>query len=194
MYRLLTKPTKTQLRVCRIAILMLMVVLSFAPRQVLAHQTPGTIVLLDILPGKVAMELQIPLAELELAFGHNVSKNPETLVKRLDVQLKEYLLKHIHPTTVDGKPWTVEVTDMKLEKAVQVASGPPFQEVTVHLNLNPPKGANVRKFILNYDVIMHQVVTHSALVSVRNDWETGKTGEQVEEVGAIRVDTRTALI
>lgn len=140
------------------------------------------------------MELQIPLAELELAFGHNVSKNPETLVKRLDVQLKEYLLEHIHPTTVDGKPWTVEVTDMKLEKAVQVASGPPFQEVTVHLNLIPPTGANVRKFILNYDVIMHQVVTHNALVSVRNDWETGKTGEQVEEVGAIRVDTRTALI
>lgn len=159
----------------------------------LAHQSPTTIVLLDIAPGKVVMELQLPLSELELAIGPAVSKNAETAARQ-NQQLKKYLLAHIHPTTADGKPWTVEVTDMKLEKAVQVASGPPFQEITVHLNLIPPAGADIRKFTLIYDVIMHQVVTHSALVSVRYDWETGKTGEQVEEVGAIRVDTRTALI
>jgi len=41
---------------------------------------------------------------------------------------------------------------------------------------------------------MHQLVTHSALVSVRYDWETGKTGSRFREVGAIRVDTKTTLI
>lgn len=177
----------------RIALFILTATLYFLPLHTLAHQNPSTIIFLDVSPGKVAMELQIPLSELELAYGHNISKNPETEVPRQKQQLKQYLFAHIHPTTADGKAWNVELTEIKVEKAVQVVSGPPFQEVTVHLNLMPPTGANLRQFVLNYDVIMHQVVTHSALVSVRNDWETGNSGE-VQEVGSIRVDTRTTLI
>ena len=176
------------------ALLILIAILYFLPQQTLAHQSPTTIMLLNVSPGKVGMELQIPLSELELAYGNDISKNPEMEVPRQSRQLQQYLLAHIHPTTADGKPWKVEVMDMKVEKAVQAASGPPFQEITVHLNLTPPAAADTRQFVLNYDVIMHQVVTHSTLVSVRNDWETGNTGDQEKQVGVIRVDTRTSVI
>ncbi len=176
------------------SLFILIVTLYLLPGQALAHQNPSTILLLDVSPGKVGMELQIPLSQLELAYGHDISKNAETEVLRQSQQLKQYLLAHIHPTTTNGNAWTVEVIDMKVEKAVQVVSGPPFQEVTVHLVLTPPSGAETRQFTLNYDVIMHQVVTHIALVSVRNDWETGKNGQQIQEVGSIRVDTKTAQI
>jgi hypothetical protein len=150
-----------------------------------AHQTPTTIVLLDVSPSRVAAELQLPLSELELSFGHDVTKEPENLVQRIGPQLKEYLMAHIHVFVDKENPWLVELTDMKVEKAVQLQSGPPFQEITVHLVFIPPPGNSTRKFTLDYDVIMHQVVNHAAFVSVRNDWETGKTSEQPVEVGVI---------
>lgn len=139
------------------------------------------------------MELQMPLGELELAFGHDVTKDTETLVERLRPQLNEYLINHIHPISAEGQPWSVAVTNMKVGEAEQTQSGP-YQEIAVHLVLTPPPGSNARAFTLNYDVIMHQVVTHSALVAVRSDWEAGKTGEQPAGVGLIKVDTATTQI
>lgn len=52
-------------------------------------------------------------------------------------------------------------------------------------------GENVRRFRLVYDVIMDQVVTHKAIVSVR-DWASGSAGET--RVGVIGVDTGTSRI
>lgn len=166
----------------------------FAPSPSYAHFQPTTIVLLDVSQNKVTAELQIPLSELELAFGNDVSRNTDTLIARLEPQLKEYLISHIRPATADKQPWTVTVTNMRVEEAVQTQSGP-YQEITVHLDLIPPAGGDTRNFVLNYDVIMHQVVTHSALVSVRSDWEQGIDREQPPvAVGVIAVDTKTTQI
>ncbi|MFD4503645.1 HupE/UreJ family protein [Streptomyces sp. NPDC058457] len=52
--------------------------------------------------------------------------------------------------------------------------------------------------VLDYDVIVHQVVTHTVLVSVRQDWATGKVADDghddATQVGVIRIDTRTMTI
>lgn len=156
-----------------------------------AHQQPTTLAVLDIASDRVAMNLQIPLSELELAFGHNVTQHPETTIALWGPALEEYLTGHIHPVTPGGQPWSVQVLDMKLDSAVQTQSGP-FQEVTVQLSMVPPASASPRQFLLNYDVIMHQVVTHKALVSIHSDWAAG----QVEpvEVSAIAVNTGTGRI
>lgn len=158
-----------------------------------AHQTPSTIVLLDVNPKAVSVELQLPLGELELAFGHEITKDPEHLIERFGSQLKEYLLAHIHPMTEKNKPWIVEVTNMIVGKAEQTGSGQ-YQEITVQLVLIPPTGESTRKFIFDYDVIMHQLVTHSALVSIRSDWELGQTNKEPVKAGVIRVDTQSSLI
>lgn len=165
----------------------------FAAQSSLAHQQPTTIVLLDVAPDKVKMELQIPLSELELAFGNDVSENTDTLVERSGEELKDYLIAHIHPVTGKDQVWSAAVTDMKTEKAEQIQSGP-YQEITVHLVLVPPAGVSTRRFTLNYDVIMHQVVTHKALVGLQSDWEGGKIGEQPMTQGVIKVDTASTLI
>lgn len=158
-----------------------------------AHQTPSTIVLLDVNPKAVSVELQLPLGELELVFGHEITKDPEHLIEKFGSQLKEYLLAHIHPMTEKNKPWIVEVTNMIVGKAEQTVSGP-YQEITVQLVLIPPTGESTRKFIFDYDVIMHQLVTHSALVSIRSDWELGQTNKEPVKAGVIRVDTQSSLI
>ncbi len=164
-----------------------------APPRLDAHQQPTTIVLLDVTPKKIGMELQMPLSELELAFGHDVAQNPETAIERLRPQISEYLLAHIHPLTVEKQPWSVSVAEMRVETAEQTQSGQ-YQEITIHLDLAPPNGAGTRNFILDYDVIMHQVVSHKALVGVRSDWETGKTDAQPVTIGVIMVDTATTRI
>lgn len=156
-----------------------------------AHEQPTTLVMLDVAPDKVAMTLHVPLNELELAFGHEVSVNPEASLKRWQAPFQEYLLAHIHPLTEGRQAWSVAVLDLQVQKAEQVQSGP-FQEILVRLALTPPPGASTRKFILQYDAIMHQVVTHKALVSIRNDWERGQTAEVA--VGVIRVNTETTKI
>ena len=172
--------------------LILLTVGVLAPQCLYAHQQPTTIVLLDVNTDRVNMEMQIPLSELELAFGHDVSQNAETAIEKLRPQLNEYLQAHIHPVT-DGQPWSVEVTNFDVGKAEQTQSGI-YQELTARLVLLPPASISTRKFSLNYDVIMHQVVTHKAIVGLRKDWETGKSGEQPQTVGVIEVNTTTTKI
>lgn len=159
----------------------------------LAHQTPSTVVLLDVSPKQVAVELQLPIGELELAFGQNLSKSPEQIIPKMGSQIKEYLLAHIHPMVAKDQPWMVEIKDLALQKGEQTYSGP-FQEIIVHLLMTPPEGASTRNFIFDYDVIMHQLVTHSALVLLRSDWAAGKAHTEPTEIGVIRVDTKTTLI
>jgi hypothetical protein len=138
----------------KICCILLLLIICCTSQITWAHQTPTTIVLLDISPGKLAIELQLPLTELELAFGHEVTKNPETLIERFGPQLKEYLAAHIHIFTTKENPWQLEFKSMKVDKTAQAASGPPYWEIAVQLNAIPPPGVSTRKFILDYDVIM----------------------------------------
>lgn len=156
-----------------------------------AHQQPTTLVVLNVGSDRVEMDLHVPLNELELAFGHDVTQSPEKTVTVWRRPFEQYLVDHIRPVTPTGQPWSVQVLEMTVGSAEQTQSGP-FQELLVRMSLTPPTGARLRTFILNYDLIMHQVVTHKALVSVHSDWASG----QVEPtgVGMIAVDTGSGRI
>jgi HupE / UreJ protein len=156
-----------------------------------SHLQPTTLVLLDVRATTVDMKLHIPLPELELAFGHDVARQPEQTVSLWGAPLRQYLLEHLHPVTTGGEPWAVQVRNLTVGHAEQTQSGP-FQEVTVALTLTPPVGASLRDFVLRYDVIMHQVVTHKALVSVESDWGAGRF--EPVALGTILVDTGTTRI
>ncbi len=158
---------------------------------VCAHQQPTTLALLDIGSGQVDMNLHVPLTELQLAFGHDVTRRPEQTIAVWGAPFRAYLIDHIHPVTDTGRPWSVRVLDLTVDHAEQTQSGP-FQEVLVRLLLTPPAGAGTRNFVLNYDVIMHQVVTHKAIVSVRSDWASGRV--EPTQIGVIAVNTTTARI
>ncbi|MGC4103229.1 HupE/UreJ family protein [Ferruginibacter sp.] len=174
--------------------IILAMVIGCMPQLAAAHQTPTTIVLLDVSPGKVAAELQLPLSELELAFDHDITKDPSTLVQQLGPQLKEYLKAHIHPYVNRENPWAVEIKTMQVTKGEQAVSGPPYWELVVQLEMIPPGNVSTRNFTFDYDVIIHQVNNHAAFVSVRNDWASGKTGEQATDAGVIKWDTKDNVI
>lgn len=58
------------------------------------------------------------------------------------------------------------------------------------LRLTPPPGAEVRRFVLRDDAVLHQVVTHKILVAVRQDWATGQVTTEAApaQVGVIELN------
>lgn len=165
-----------------------------APAPLRAHPMPNSVVLLDIHPRRVDAELQLPIAELQYAFGQLLGAHPETIVQRYGPELRAYLGQHVRPRSPDGRPWTVRVGQLRVDSTAQAATGP-YLEVIANLQLLPPPGASPRTFTFDYDAIIHQVVTHVALVAVRQDWDAGHlAGQPPAEVGVIRLDPRRNVI
>ncbi|WP_051809522.1 HupE/UreJ family protein [Actinoplanes subtropicus] len=159
-----------------------------------AHPMPHSVVLLDVHETAVAAHLELPVDELRRASGIDLRTIAATDIPA--DALRTYLTAHIRPTTTNGQPWTVTIGDLSLSQNQQTATGP-YQELLAQAVLTPPAGADVRNFTFGYDVIIHQVVTHIALVSVRQDWAAGRIGEggdSAEQVGTIRIDTRTMTV
>ena len=147
-----------------------------------AHALPGTAALLDFGQHSVALELDMPLDQLELGFKHPVTDAPFRTVDRYDQELRRYLLDHVSPVAPDGRPWQVEVGSMHVENGADAQ----HVDLVAHLTLTPPPGAPVRRFRLNYSVINHEVMTHTVLVFARGDWSNGVFGGEPQLLGTIR--------
>ncbi len=145
----------------------------------LAHNSPSSAVMLDFYRDHVGAELTLPLAELELSFKQPLLANPAAAFSKNETALKDYVAAHINPETADGKKWSVTVQSLKLQTNAQ-----PF-DLVAQVTLTPPAGASVRKFNFNYSVINHEVMSHNAYVSIRNDWDTAVFSGSPEPVGDI---------
>ena len=159
-----------------------------------AHPSPNTLIFLDVKTNGVSAELRLPVIELSVALNPNAPKKAEELLGSFADSLKNYLLSHIYPLSMEGQKWSVEVIEMQLENVANPQERNGLQDIIVKLWLTPPTGASSRQFILNYDVVMHQVATHTALVSIRQDWETGIIAEHPDAVGIIAVEPRNNQI
>jgi hypothetical protein len=166
----------------------------FITQTLFAHPSPNTLIFLDIKTNGVAAELRLPVGELGAALNPYAPKTAAEMLGSFKDSLKFYLQSHITPLSMEGQKWTVEVGEIVLENATNAEERGTLQDIIVKIWLKPPIGVSSRQFILNYDVVMHQVVTHSALVSIRQDWETGIVSEHPEEVGIIAVEPRNNQI
>jgi hypothetical protein len=176
----------------RIFFLCLSILILF-PNKTTAHPSPNSLILLDIQANGVAIELQLPISELEAALGKNVKLNTPELVGQWDKPLRDYLIQHITPLSISRQNWAITVKDITLQALKKSELGD-LQDLKVHLWMTPPTGTDSRYFTLNYDVIMHQVVTHKALITVRQDWESGIIAAHPVELGVIGVDISTNTI
>ncbi|WP_089106199.1 HupE/UreJ family protein [Streptomyces hyaluromycini] len=163
-----------------------------------AHPMPHSVLLLDVHETSVTAELELPVGDFARAGG--IDLDEDTTARQLSAReaaIRRYLAAHVHPTTRRGQAWTVTFGAMGLSRSEQTSTGP-YRELTVQATLTPPAGGDPRRFVLDYDVIVHQVVTHTVLVSVRQDWATGKVADDGQsdatQVGVIRIDTRTMTI
>ncbi|MFC8518230.1 HupE/UreJ family protein [Streptomyces sp. NPDC057257] len=155
-----------------------------------AHPMPHSVVQLDVYRSSVDARLELPVDELARASGIDLTDTTTAQLPAKAKAVRAYLLKHIHPTTTDGRAWQVAIGALSLSRTQQTSTGP-YRELVAKAVLTPPAGADVRRFTFDYDVIVHQVVTHVALVTVRQDWAAGRVdGKGTTQVGTIALDTR----
>jgi len=158
-----------------------------------AHPMPSSVVLLDVRSDHIDAELELPVQDLGTAMDLDLVEDPDLALADDGAALRDYLAAHVALTT-DGQQWSVAVDDLSLGDAEQSSTGP-YQEVVAELTLTPPAGVGTRRFDLDYDAVVHQVVTHSVLVSLRQDWAAGVVeADQGRELGVIAIDNRTMTI
>lgn len=160
-----------------------------------AHPMPNSLVVLNIHEKHISGKIQLPLSELQSAIGMGVNDNSNRLIERLGDSLRSYLLKHIHPTTLDGKPWKVELGNMTVSEIKSKLTGD-YKELDVDFSMSPPLFYDLRNFYFDYNVILHQVASHKILVSIKQDWQQGIVSEDstYQEVGVISLDVPTGKI
>lgn len=155
-----------------------------------AHPMPHSVVQLDVYKASVTARLELPVGDFSTASGIDLTSIDSAALPAKAKAIRTYLGRHISPTTLKGEAWQVSIGALSLSRTQQTATGP-YRELVVKAVLTPPTGGDVRHFTLNYDVIVHQVVTHVALVSVRQDWAAGRvSGEGATQVGTVRLDIR----
>jgi hypothetical protein len=163
-------------------------------RQVEAHPMPTSMVLLTVHAHRIDAEVQIPLNELQAAWGHAVNDSSAHLVERLGPALRAYLTQHIHPQSPDGRPWAVATGALAVHETQSPLNGN-YREFTAQVQLLPPAGADVRQFAFAYDAVLHQVVTHKIMVAVRQDWARGQVADTaLVQVSIIQLDVRNNVI
>jgi len=159
-----------------------------------AHPMPTSMVLLTVHADKIEAEVQIPLNELQAAFGHAVNDSSYHLVARLGPELRNYLGQHIQVKSPDGKIWAVRVGSLSVHETKNLINDL-YKELVAQIRLVPPTGTNIRHFTLNYDAVIHQVVTHKILVSVHQDWAQGIVGhDDAQSLGLIELDIQSNTI
>ncbi|MDX3129925.1 HupE/UreJ family protein [Streptomyces europaeiscabiei] len=159
-----------------------------------AHPMPHSVVELDVYQASVGARLELPADDFSRASGIDLSDTTQATLPKKAKAIRTYLTKHIHPATTEGEAWQISVGGLSLSSTEQTSTGP-YRELIAEAVLTPPTGADVRQFTFDYDVIVHQVITHTALVTVRQDWATGQIGDAgATQVGTIRVDTRTMKV
>jgi hypothetical protein len=165
---------------------------TFLSTVMLAHQTPNSVMILDVKSKTISCELQLPLTELQFVLPFDVTKDVSNLLKNHQAELSKYILSHFNVQGKLGENWGLSINKMKVTKAGETATGL-YPRLIVDIIILP-KNNNIRTFTINYNAIVHQVHTHRILVTVRQDWENGHVGEDNSEIGVININTETKTV
>ncbi len=153
-----------------------------------AHAAPHSYVLLDFRSHDVGAELRLPVSELEAAFHRKLLGEQAGVIQQEAGAIRAQVTAYVHAETRDGAPWAVDVGEL----GYRVDDEVPF--VTVQVRLTPPAGASAQVFVLDYDVISHDVVNHTAWVSVRSDFANGVFTDKPMVIGVIRYLRKSLLV
>ena len=159
-----------------------------------AHVVPSTVLQLDVHTDQVDGELLLPATDLATASGLELT-DADGAALPVDAATAEaaagYLTGHVAVTSEAGS-WGVQVSDVATTTTEQYGTGS-FPAVTADIVLTPPAGADMGRFELDYDAIVHQVVTADVYVVLRSD-DTGATGDLPAGLGVITTDTVTGTV
>lgn len=156
-----------------------------------AHVVPSTTVALDVHADSITASLVLPTTDLETASGIALPPAGAGFGDTETEAVAAYLVEHFRLDSAEGS-WTVTVANVAATTTEQYGT-PEFDAVTATATLTPPDPADLRRFTLDYDAIIHQVVTADIFVTLHSDWAAGiLTSNRV--LGAITLDTVTGTV
>lgn len=151
-------------------ILLLALLLAFAATP---HPMPHSLLLLNVKENGISATLSLPLKEFQMVFpNEDLDNGYNTLIQRKDNWLNNYLLQHLHITDPQGKPWTISIRGKNVSESEQPLTGK-YHELSFDLWLQPPANETPRNFVMYYDAILHQLVTHKLFIKIAKDWDGG---------------------
>jgi hypothetical protein len=162
----------------------------FGHHQLEAHPMPNSLLQLKVGTKLIHLNFQIPLNELKAAWGLSEEGDPERFLQQHQHKLREYLQAHIQAKTLKGDAWVVRIGDLSLTKTENPINGA-YYEIQGTAEMLPPRAPDLRHFMLHYDAVIHQVVTHTVLVSAASTWDDEKSKQQV---GIIQLDVPSGKI
>jgi hypothetical protein len=155
-----------------------------------AHPMPNTLIALQLTSHRLAFDIKIPLSDVETAVFQINPASEGLRGVSMQAVMEQYFSKHLQIKGLDGRPWPVQLIGLD----TMVASDPfmgNFKELHLNFRVTPPENADERQFLLYFDAIMHQIVTHQAILSIGQDWENGvhpSGNSAVKSLAIIQVD------
>lgn len=153
-----------------------------------AHPMPNSLVLMNIQQSKIRLTLRVPVQEFVLAFyRQSRTMNRETLVQD-QAAICSYLLQHCRIESRPKLPWNMQVQGLKLESVNSELNGN-YQELLVEIDGTAPKDwVPNQGIVLHYDAVIHQVVTHFAVIKIIQDFQQGIIPANPLEIGLIQLE------
>ncbi len=155
-----------------------------------SHPMPNTLIDLRLTSNQLVFDLKIPLLDVETAIFETNSASEGLRDLPMQNLMEQYFSKHLQIKGLDGRPWPVQLIGLDTIVASVPLMGN-FQELHLQFRVTPLEKADVRQFLLYYDAIMHQIVTHQAILSIGQDWENGihaSENRTVKSLAIIKVD------
>jgi len=163
----------------------LLLILLAAPAA--AHLTPNSEVTLDFAPDRVAAHAIIPQGELEYAMRAKLPLDTRNQLADPSA-LARWLAPRIGATTIDGRAWTVDLSDLR----VGYDAGPP--DIRFTATLRPPELATPRVFALRWAPVLDQIPNHFALVLIGRDFTGGHVDHDPMLIGGLQPGRTTLLV
>lgn len=165
-----------------------------------AHPMPNALVHIRVSGDALRMEISIPVPDLRSALGADsillADFQAGSAAYQSDTaaiaRLKAYFAAHCLVKTTDGRPWQMSFSDMRMEETSRPLVGR-YAEWQMLCTALPPPGADARSFLFYYDAVLHQVVTHQAVVSIAQDWAGGLC-EGAKQVAVVQVESETGRV
>ncbi|MDQ5770522.1 HupE/UreJ family protein [Thiothrix subterranea] len=153
-----------------------------------AHPASASAISLRLNDTSVALDIQMPLDQLQMALPDVIFDNQQPIRRELRDVFRQYLSRHLALRTPQQQAFTWQIASL----AYGMVDNAP--NLLVSIKAQPPAATTVGAFQLEYDAILHQVVSHKVYVMVSTDFKAGIFPEQPQTVDIIRYQHSTVQV
>ncbi len=157
-----------------------------------AHSMPNSNVNITIADRDIFIRLEIPIQELEVALKKDLLNNESKILGVYKTEIGNYLLKHVQIKSIQGEIQPVELNNLTLSETSYDFGK--YLELRAEITSKASPNFNNRDFIIFYDAVIHQLVTHFAVLKIKSDFDNGITPEDTSILSVVQVDVASGKI